>query len=90
MARVPMVTRTIKTTRFEVMTVNVTTGEVAICEFTLLGSHGNTEKSLNLLKKDFETLEVKVVNIQSFNQSMDLYGMTEAEFVEKAQKLEKR
>ena len=90
MARIPMVTRTIKTTRFEVMTVNVTTGQVAIVEFTLLGSHGNTEKSLKTLKKDFETDETKVVNIQSFKQSIDLYGMTEAEFIEKAQKLDKR
>ena len=81
MRRANLVTRTITTTRYEVMTLNVETAEVAKVEFTLIGKVLPDDKALKALKKDFETDTVKVVHIDNYVESCDLYGMTESDFI---------
>ena len=79
-----MVTRTITTTKYEVMTLNIKTAEVSRIEFTIAGKALAEEKALKALKADFETDEVKVVHIESATEVCDLYGMTEREFIKYA------
>ena len=79
-----MVTRTITTTKYEVMTLNVSTAEVKRVEFTLVGKMLPTEKALKALKADFEDDETKVVHIEQSYEICDLYGMTEREFIKHA------
>ena len=81
MRKTNMVTRTITTTRYEVMTLDVETANVARVEFTLIGKVLPTDKALKALKNDFETDTVKVVHIESFVESSDLYGMSETDFI---------
>ena len=90
MSRIPMVTRTITSTIFEVMTVDVTNGSVNITNFTLSGEHEVSDKTLKALKKDFETDTIKLVNIESAKCDTKLYGMTEHEFIEHARILPNR
>lgn len=90
MARIPMVTRTITSTIFEVMTVDINTGSVNITNFTLSGEHEITEKTLKELKKDFETDSIKLVHIEKATTDTKLYGMTEHEFIEHARILPNR
>lgn len=90
MARIPMVTRTITNTVFEVMTVDVSTGSVSITNFTLTGEHKADEKAFKCLKKDFETDTVKLVHIESATCNTQLYGMSEHEFIEHAKVLPAR
>ena len=80
-----LVTRTITTTRYEVMTLNVETAEVARVEFTLIGKVLPTEKALKALKADFETETVKVVHVENSVETSDLYGMTEKDFITHAE-----
>lgn len=84
MKKESMVTRTITTTRYEVMTLNVVTAEVAKVEFTLIGKVLPNDKALKALKADFETDDVKVVHIEQAVEVCDLYGMTEREFIKVA------
>lgn len=90
MARIPMVTRTITSTIFEVMTVDITTGGVSITNFTLSGEYEISDKTLKELKKDFETDNIKLVHIEKATSDTKLYGMTEHEFIEHARILPNR
>ena len=76
-----MVTRTIITTRYEVLTLDVNTANVSKVEFTLIGKVLPDDKALKALKKDFETDTLKVVHIDSFVETTDLYGMSENDFI---------
>ena len=79
-----MVTRTLTTTRYEVLTLNVITCEVSKVEFTLIGKVLPTDKALKALKKDIESEDVKVVHIDNYVESTDLYGMSESNFIKYA------
>lgn len=80
MARQRMVTRTIEQTTVEVMTLNVTTAEVSIKEYTIGGTYTDTEL-LKKLKKLFETDEIKLVHIENQKTEELLLGMTEEDFI---------
>ena len=81
MARERMVTRTVEVNTFEVMTVNVETADVQIREFKLGGEYDNKKDALTLLKKQYETETLKLVNITAHSVETVLYGMPERVFI---------
>ena len=84
MARERMVTRTVEVNTFEVMTVNVETADVQIREFKLGGEYDKKKDALTLLKKQYETETLKLVNITAHSVETVLYGMPETFFIEHA------
>lgn len=90
MARIPMVTRTIKETVASVMYVNVETAKVDYCDYRLAGTFDNNEALMKTLKKLYENDTIKLVNIINVDTVENLYGMTEAEFMEYAKVLPPR
>lgn len=81
MAREKMVTRTVTQTTAEVMTIDVTTAEVQIREYTIGGTYENNEILLKKLQKLFQTDTFKLVNINSTTVEDLLLGMTEEDFI---------
>ena len=90
MARERMVTRTITTTTYKVMTVNTETCEVQILPYTTSEDFIDTEKALKYLRKHNETDTLKLVKIDTIETNERLYGMTETEFVKLAKLLPPR
>ena len=82
MARERMVTRTVEVNTFEVMTVNVETADVQIRGFKLGGEYDKKKDALTLLKKQYETETLKLVNITAHSVETVLYGMPERMFIE--------
>ena len=88
MARTRMVTRTINVTVIEAMCVDTLTAEVTIKEFELTGETFTKEKTLEVLKKEYETDTLKVVTIQQMEVHEEMYGLKEIDFLKVAQKLD--
>ena len=84
MARVPMVTRTIVTTKANVMCLNVETAEPFNMDVTVPRTYKDEESLLKAIKKVAETENVKCVHIVESEQVETLYGMTEQDFIEHA------
>lgn len=89
MARERMVTRTVTTTNCEVMSVNVTTAEVQVKDYTLTGEQ-TKETALKQLKKLYETETEKIVTVNSVLLKETLYGMSELDFIKLAKVLPPR
>lgn len=81
MAREKMVTRTVTQTTAEVMTIDVTTAEVQIREYTIGGTYDTNEILLKKLQKLFQTDTFKLVNINSTTVDDLLLGMSEEDFI---------
>lgn len=90
MARVPMVTRTITTTKVIVMCVDVEAGEVFSKEVTVPRTYKDNESLLKTVKPIIETETLKAVSIASKTEIETLYGMTEQNFIEHASVLPER
>lgn len=90
MAREKMVTRTVTQTTAEVMTIDVTTAEVQIREYTIGGTYETNDMLLKKLQKLFQTNTFKLVNISSTMVENLLLGMTEEEFIRYARVLPPR
>lgn len=90
MAREKMVTRTVTQTTAEVMTIDVTTAEVSILEYTIGGTYDTNEILLKKLQKLFQTDTFKLVNINSTTVEDLLLGMTEEDFIRYARVLPSR
>lgn len=90
MARLPMVTRTIKTTKAIVMCVDVEAGEPFNKEVTVPRTYKDSESLLKTVKPIIETESIKAVHIVDKTEIETLYGMTEQEFVEHAKVLPER
>lgn len=90
MARTPMVTRTITTTRANVMCLDVQAGEPFNKEITVPRTYKDDETLLKTVKPLIETETVKAVHIVSKTTIETLYGMTEQEFIEHAKQLPER
>ena len=90
MARERMITRTVTQTTAEVMTIDVTTAEVQICEYTIGGTYDRNEVLLKKLKKLFQTDTFKLVNINTTKVDDLLLGMTEEDFIRYARVLPPR
>lgn len=90
MARVPMVTRTIKGTRITVMCLNVVEGEPFNETVEFPEVFKNEDKALKAVKARIDTDEVKAVHIVDTEVFETLYGMTEEDFLLNAKQLPPR
>lgn len=90
MARVPMITRTVTSTKATVLAVDITTGATFDKEVEVARTYKDNEKLLKVIKSTFETATEKMVAIKSSEEMETLYGMSEQQFIELAEKLPQR
>ena len=90
MARIPMVTRTIVTTKATVMCLNVVQREPYTETVTVPRTYKDDNALLKVVKPIIETEELKVVHIVAKEEIETLYGMSENDFIAHAQVLPKR
>ena len=89
MKKEKMITRTITTTRFTCLAVNVNTCEVTTAEINLTGEY-KTDKEKNDALAKASTDAIKYVTIRNIEVIEELYGMPESVFLEHAEKLPPR
>ena len=85
MARVPMVTRTIITTKVNVMCLDIETGEPCNKITVVPRTYKDDETLLKKVKEVLETEILKPVHIVDKEEIETLYGMTEQEFIKYAE-----
>ena len=85
MARVPMVTRTITTTKVNVMCLDIESGEPCNKITVVPRTYKDDETLLKKVKEVLETDTLKPVHIVDKEEIETLYGMTEQEFIEHAE-----
>lgn len=90
MARIPMITRTIVTTKVNVMCLDVEVGEPMNKCVTVPRTYKDEKKLLKVVKELIETDSLKAVHIVDKTEVETLYGMTEQEFIEHAKVLPPR
>lgn len=90
MARVPMVTRTITTTKVNVMCLDIETGEPCNKSVVVPRTYKDDETLLKKVKEVLETETLKPVHVVSKEEIETLYGMSEQEFIEHAKVLSPR
>lgn len=89
MARVPMVTRTITTTKAVILCVNTENGETFDKEVLLPRTY---KKDADVLKRAVDVINdehIKAVHVKSTEEIETYYGMTEVEFVQLAKPIPK-
>ena len=84
MARKPMVTRTIVTTKVNVLCLDIKTEEPFNKVVTLPRTFKDEKKLLKKVEEVVNTDEVKVVHIVDKEEVETLYGMTEQDFITNA------
>ncbi len=84
MARKPMVTRTIITTKVNVLCLNVQDAEPFNKVVTLPRTYKDDKKLLKKVEEVVNTDEVKAVHIVDKEEVETLYGMTEQDFITNA------
>lgn len=84
MARVPQVTRTIISTKCNVLCMNLKEGTPFEQEVTIPRTYSDTKKMLKEVSKIIDNEETKAVHIKSYEEQETLYGMTEADFMKYA------
>lgn len=89
MARKPMVTRTIKSTKCVVLCANVTSCKMENKVVTLARTYKDNAKLRKALEEVVNTDEVKFVHVVSQEEVETLYGMSEQKFIENAVELDK-
>lgn len=90
MARVPQVTRTIQTTKANVMCLDIEKGEPFNKEVILPRVYKDDKAILKVAEKVINSDTVKAVHIVSAEVQETLYGMTEQRFIELAEILPPR
>lgn len=90
MARVPMVTRTIVATKITALCLNIETGEPFNETVTVSGTFKDEKSMLKAAEKLINTETDRAVHIVFSEEIETLYGMTEQEFIQKAQVLPPR
>lgn len=90
MARIPMLTRTITTTKATVMCLNVVQGEPYTETVTVPRTYKDDNALLKVVKSIIETDELKAVHIVAKEEIETLYGMSENTFIHYAKVLPKR
>lgn len=81
MARIPMVTRTITTTKAIVMCLDIESGEPCNKSVVVPRTYKDDETLLKKVKEVLETETLKPVHIVDKEEIETLYGMTEQEFI---------
>lgn len=90
MARVPMITRTVTSTKATVLVVDIITGATFDEEVEVARTYKDNDKLLKAIKSTFETAKEKIVAIKTTEEVETLYGMSEQKFIELAEKLPPR
>ena len=90
MARTPMVTRTIISTKCTVLCMNLTEGTPFEQVVTIPRTYADTAKMLKEVQKQVDSETVKAVHIKSYEEEETLYGMLESKFMEYADVLPPR
>lgn len=85
MARTPMVTRTIQTTKANVLCLNIVEGEPFNKVVTLPRTYKDENAMLKVISKMVDNDEVKAVHVVDSYVEETLYGMMEQRFIELAQ-----
>mgnify|MGYP006898727611 FL=1 len=85
MARTPMVTRTIQTTKANVLCLNIVEGEPFNKVVTLPRTYKDENAMLKVISKMVDNDEVKAVHVVDSYVEETLYGMSEQRFIELAQ-----
>lgn len=85
MARIPMVTRTIQTTKANVLCLNIVEGEPFNKVVTLPRTYKDENAMLKVISKMVDNDEVKAVHVVDYYVEETLYGMPEQRFIELAQ-----
>lgn len=85
MARVPMVTRTIQTTRANVMCLDIERGDPFKREVILPRTYKDEKAMLKQVEKVINSPTVKAVHIVQSTVEETRYGMTEQQFIEVAE-----
>lgn len=89
MARKPMVTRTITTTKVSVMCLDITQGETFTETMILPRTYADEKKLLKVVQETFNTDDKKAVHIVAKEEIETLYGMSEQDFINNATILDK-
>lgn len=84
MARVPMVTRTIITTKCNVMFLDVEQGEPFNKVVVLPRTYKDDKAMLKAVAKAYETDTTKAVHIVDHEEVETMYGMAEQDFIDNA------
>lgn len=84
MARKPMVTRTIVTTKVNVLCLDINSAEPFNKVVTLPRTYKDEKKLLKKVEEVVNTDEVKAVHIVDKEELETLYGMTEQDFITNA------
>ena len=90
MARVPMVTRTIQTTKVVALCVDISTSQTSEKEYILPGTYKDDLHTLKALAKLANDDNNKVVHIKHAEVYNTLYGMSENDFIANAKVLPPR
>ena len=90
MAKMRMVTRTVKVTKVNVMCLDIEKGEAFNEYATVSGVFDNPEKLLKACKEVLDTDTEKAVAIVEKKEIEQLYGMSEQEFISIAKLLPPR
>ena len=88
MARKPMITRTIMSTRATVLCLNVETAEPTTEVFELARTYKDEDKLMKALKAQYENESTKLVHITDITEVEKLYGMSETDFMLNAVELD--
>lgn len=84
MARQPMITRTVTTTKAKVLCINLVDEKPFTQEVVLPRTYKDERSMLKRIKPLVENDTVKVVHVQSVKTLETLYGMTEQQFIDSA------
>ena len=84
MARKPMVTRTIVTTKVNVLCLDIKSAEPFNKVVTLPRTYKDEKKLLKKVEEVVNTDEVKAVHVVDKEEVETLYGMTEQDFITNA------
>jgi hypothetical protein len=90
MARVPMVTRTIVTTKANVLCVSITNGECFNTQVTLPRTYKDEKSLMKQVSALIDNDEQKAVHVVDKEEIETLYGMTEQDFIQYAKALPPR
>ena len=88
MARVPMVTRTMKTTKVNVLCMDLVNAEPVNKDLTVPRVYKDEKKLFKVVQSTLDSDELKAVKIVKSVEVETLYGMTEQEFIENAKILD--
>lgn len=81
MAKMRMVTRTVKCTKVNVMCLDIEKGEAFNKSVIISGVFENPEKLLKACKEVIDTVTEKAIAIVEKEENEQLYGMPEQEFI---------